>query len=59
MVDRRHPSLSIVCQCALLGISRSSVYYQPVGVSQEDLTLMSLLDRQYLATEVDPISWTG
>ena len=50
MVDRRHPSLSIVCQCALLGISRSSVYYQPVGVSQEDLTLMSLLDRQYLAT---------
>ncbi|MFQ5875881.1 MAG: IS3 family transposase [Dehalococcoidia bacterium] len=50
MVDRRHPSLSIVCQCALLGISRSSVYYRPVEVSQEDLELMSLMDRQYLVT---------
>ena len=50
MVNRRHPSLSIVHQCALLSISRSSVYYRPVGVSQENLTLMNLIDRQYLAT---------
>lgn len=50
MVNRRHPSLSIVRQCALLSISRSSVYYRPVGVSQEDLTLMNLIDRQYLTT---------
>jgi putative transposase len=50
MVDRQHPSLSLVHQCRLLGISRSSLYYQPVGVSQEDLTLMQLLDQQYLAT---------
>ena len=50
MVNRRHPSLSIVCQCRLLDISRSGLYYQPKGISEEDLTLMKLIDRQYLAT---------
>ena len=50
VVDRRHPSLSVVRQCKLLGISRSGLYYQPAGISQEDLTLMKLIDRQYLAT---------
>ena len=50
MVDRRHPSLSVVLQCKLLGISRSGLYYQPVGISQEDLTLMKLIDCQYLVT---------
>jgi putative transposase len=50
MVDRQHPSLSVVRQCRLLGISRSGLYYQPVGVSQEDLALMQLLDQQYLTT---------
>ncbi len=30
-VDRQHPSLSVVCQCKLLDISRSGLYYQPVG----------------------------
>jgi len=34
----------------LLDISRSGLYYQPVGISEEDLTLMKLIDRQYLAT---------
>ena len=50
MVDRRHPSLSVASQCWLLGISRSGLYYQPKGISEEDLTLMKLIDRQYLAT---------
>ena len=50
MVDRRHPALSVVRQSALLGISRSSVYYRPVEVSQGDLELMRMMDRQYLAT---------
>ena len=47
-MDRQHPSLSVVRQCALLGISRSSVYYQPVPASQENLELMKLIDQQYL-----------
>jgi putative transposase len=50
MIDREHPELSLVRQCSLLGICRSSLYYQPAPVSAEDLELMALLDRQYLKT---------
>ena len=50
MVDRQHPALSTLRQCALLGISRSSVYYRPKGSSQKDLALMEQIDQQYLAT---------
>ena len=49
-VDREHPSLSLVRQCTLLGISRSSIYYRPKGASEEDLSLMGEIDRQYLET---------
>ncbi len=50
MVDRQHPSLSLVRQCALLGVSRSSLYYRPRPASPEDLSLMGEIDRQYLET---------
>ena len=50
MVDREHPGLSTVRQCALLGISRSSVYHRPRAPSQKDLALMKQIDQQYLAT---------
>jgi putative transposase len=50
MVDRQHLSLSVVRQCKLLYISRSGLYYQPAGISEEDMTLMKLIDRQYLFT---------
>ena len=40
----------MVRQCTLLDISRSSLYYQRVGVSREDEELMKLMDRQYLPT---------
>ena len=50
LVDREHPSLSIARQCALLGVSRSGLYYRPKGVPAEDLTLMQAIDRQYLET---------
>ena len=40
MVDREHPSLSLVRQCALLGVSRSSIYYRPGAASEEDLSLV-------------------
>ena len=45
-----HPQLSIVQQCQLLGIARSSVYYQPQAPSNEDLILLRSLDQQYLET---------
>ena len=50
MIEDGHPELSKLKQCALLGISRSSLYYQPRGPSKEDLVLMKLMDQQYLAT---------
>lgn len=49
MVEHIHP-LSMVSQCNLLGLHRSGLYYQPVAVSDEDLVLMALLDKQYLKT---------
>ena len=39
-----------VRQCALLGISRSSLYYRSRGTSSENLAVMKLIDQQYLAT---------
>ena len=50
MIDREEPKLSLVRQCALLGISRSSLYYLPTEAGAEDLELMALIDQQYLKT---------
>jgi putative transposase len=40
--------LSIRHQCELIEISRSNVYYKPVGESQENLQFMRLMDEHYL-----------
>ena len=48
MVDRKHPKLPIVRQCALLGVSRSGLYYRPKATSEEELSLMREMDRQYM-----------
>ena len=39
---------SIRRQCRLAGISRSSVYYEPVPETEENLLLMRLIDEQYM-----------
>ncbi len=49
MVDQQH-RLSIVQQCQLLDVSRSGLYYKPVPESEENLSIMRLMDEQYLAT---------
>ena len=36
-------------QCELLGLSQSSLYYEPGGEAAEDLRLMRLIDEQYTA----------
>jgi putative transposase len=41
--------LSVRRQCELLGLSRSSLYYEPGGEVAEDLRLMRLIDQQYTA----------
>ncbi|MBN3756031.1 IS3 family transposase [Paraburkholderia sp. Tr-20389] len=43
MIDRDH-ALLVAQQVRLLGISRSSAYYQPRGVSEADLKLMRRID---------------
>ncbi len=47
MIDRTH-SLPVSRQCRLLDLNRSTVYYQPKGVSDEDLKLMRLIDEIHL-----------
>lgn len=46
MIEPDHSQLSITQQCELLGLARSSYYYQPVPESEENLVLMRLLDEQ-------------
>ena len=47
MIDRDHV-LPVSKQCAALGISRGSIYYEPVAVSASDLALMRRLDELHL-----------
>src|SRR5512133_2296159 len=49
MVERVNPVLPVSQQCRLLAVSRSAVYRKPAAVSAEDLAIMALIDRQYLA----------
>ena len=49
VVERENPALSIAQQCRLLAVSRSAVYRKPAEVSAEDLAIMALIDRHYLA----------
>jgi len=47
-VEPDHSGLSITRQCNLLGISRSSFYYEVKGESPLNLELMRLIDEQFL-----------
>ena len=47
LVEIDHPQLSIHRQCELLGLSRSSFYYQPATETEENLALMRRIDEQY------------
>jgi putative transposase len=50
MIARPHPHYSIVEQCRLLQVPRSTFYYCARPVSPDDLRLMRRLDEQYLKT---------
>ena len=49
LVEREASALPVSRQCRLLAVSRASVYHQPAEISEEDCTIMALIDRQYLA----------
>jgi putative transposase len=44
----RGSRIPVVRQCQLLSLSRSTAYYRPQGVSDEDLELMRLIDEIHL-----------
>src|ERR1700759_4312583 len=48
-VDGTDTMLSVSQQCELLGLSRSSYYYEPATESAANLALMALIDREYTA----------
>ena len=47
LVDLSHPDIPIYRQCELLGLPRSSFYYEPVGVSECNHLLMGMIDKEY------------
>jgi len=49
LIDAGHPQLSVRRQCELLGLCRSSLYYEPALESAENLRLMRLIDEEYTA----------
>jgi putative transposase len=47
LVEVDQPELSLTLQAELLGISRSSLYYQPVGPSAQEVALKHKIDEIY------------
>ncbi len=44
LIRKEHSALSLTRQCRLLKISRSSLYYTPVGIDAATLKLMNEID---------------
>ena len=49
MIERKDPKVSIVRQCKLLKLNRSSLYYK-ARRNEKNLELTALIDKQYLET---------
>lgn len=47
MIEPNHPKLSIRRQCDLIGLNRSTFYWQPASESPLNLALMQLIDEEY------------
>jgi putative transposase len=48
LVDRDDPVLPVAAQCRLLQVARSTLYYQPVPASPDDLAVMRRIDELHL-----------
>jgi putative transposase len=46
LIETGRPELSVRRQCALVGLNRSSLYYEPAAESPEALRLIRLIDEQ-------------
>jgi len=49
LIESTHDRISVRRQCELLGLNRSSYYYEPAKETAENLRLMRLIDEQYTA----------
>ena len=49
LIDWDSPELTVKTQAALLGLSRTSLYYQPKPVSAEELAIKRRIDEIYTA----------
>jgi putative transposase len=49
LIDMKHSRLSVLRQCDLIGLPRSSLYYRAQGEDAYNQQLMSLIDVQYTA----------
>ncbi|MEL6945343.1 MAG: IS3 family transposase, partial [Bacteroidota bacterium] len=47
-IEKDHEHLSITRQCSLLGLNRSTYYYEAIGESEENLRLMRLIEEHHL-----------
>jgi hypothetical protein len=46
LIDHDESALPVVAQCRLLKVARSTLYYQPVPVSADDLAVMRRMDER-------------
>jgi len=50
LIDAANADISIKRQCELVGVNRSSFYYEPKKECEENLLIMEELDKQYILT---------
>lgn len=50
MIEFGLEAIPVTRLCEFLGLARSTFYYRPKGLSEEDLELMRLIDEQYTKT---------
>jgi putative transposase len=50
LIEPDHPVLSVRRQCELTGLNRSTYYYEPAKETPLNLTLMRMIDEQYMRT---------
>ncbi len=49
MIEPEHPKLSVVRQCELLDLPRSTYYHRPEPELEENLDLIKVIDEVYPA----------
>jgi len=59
LIDPDHLEISIARQCELLGLARSSWYYQAASETEENLSLLRLIDEEYTRHPLLRVSANG